>query len=865
MKISNWIRQKGYGFFLSCSIPIVIMVVIYMNLEIYPGSDRLVIASDALAQGAPFLASFNNALHGKQSFLYSWNASLGVNYWSLMAYYLNSIFSPLVYFFDNSQVPDAMYFIILLKFGAMGGTFWVMSDQLFKIPQWIKVLLSSSYALNGFAVAYSPQQMWLDGLIYLPLVFLGIHRILDRKGSIVLFCSYLLLFLSNFYMAFMIGVFSFLYFFCVFFTNPMRFKSCWKPYLITSFLAGGASMITILPTIIDLKNNGESLTPITSFFTKGTGIWDLSVKTMVGVYDTSKYNSAPFFYFSLLGLIFCIFYFVSSKIPKRNKYLYGGLFVLLVASVYVDPLNLFWHGFHAPYMFLFRFSFLFAFFGLFLSGFAIEVVEKKDINKFANIILILIALYIFSVFLADRKRYDYLDRSSLIFTVVLLVIYLILGVSKQKWPKQSIIWKSLCICFVLAELTINTFFMVQGINEEWRYPDRKSYSENYKDINQLVLQTKEENKGFYRLANIDSRSRNESFVYGYSGVSLFSSIRNRHSSAYLNNLGFRSEGTNLTIQYENNTLIMDALLGMKYNLGKDDVNKYGFTKKATVGKYSLYENKFALPLGILTDKGIYEKDEVQNQTELLQYLSGTTESFFYFSEVQLTNSKNVEISEKDNQVFYSAVSPNKLRKVTYSIDVPAKTQAYLSLYGNTADTDIVMKVNGVEHQTGLVSTGQYYNLGYYEQATTIEAELTLTGDDVARIVQPNAMFLDVDRFESALKAVEKKGVTFQTTGRSAEAKINLEKDQVVWTTIPYDKGWSAYIDGKKTSIPTFKDAFLALPVPKGAHTIRFNFVPQGFKLGVELFISCSLLFIVYNKWDRKNIKRKEQKNEEKNL
>lgn len=859
MKGRAWIKQKGWAICLSILLPIGIMAFAYFLLGIYPGSEKTVLASDALSQTSNFFASLNNALHGKQSLFYTWYGSLGLNYWSFMAYYLNSIFSPLVYFFDNSMMPDALYMIILLKFGAIGCSFWVMSDQVFKLPQWVNVMLSVSFALSGFGVAYSPQQMWLDGLIYLPFVILGIHRLMDKQKPAVLFFSYLVLFLSNFYMAFMVGVFSFLYVLGRFIMEPKSVKTSLIPYLLTSFLAGGASMVTILPTLLDLKNNGESLTEISQFLTRDTGIWDIPVKTMVGVYDTSKYSAAPFLYFGLLGVIFCIFYFVSPKFPIRNKVVYGSLFVLLIGSVYVEPLNLFWHGFHSPNMFLFRFSFLFSFLGLLLAGFSIEKVTKEDTNRLINIVLGLIFLYVTIIFLANRKRYDYLDKTAIVASVLFLITYLILWIVYDKFNKKSLLWLSLVLLVFIGEMGLNTKRLVEGINLDWHYPVRKAYDDDYQDIHQLVEWTREENDTLYRLANLDSGSRNESFIYGYSGVSMFSSIRNRHSSMYLDNLGFRSTGTNLTIQYANNTLVMDALVGMKYNLTKNDPNKYGFTLKKTVGNYKLYENQLTLPLGIATDQGIYKKDAVKNQSELIQYLSNKNDSLFFFTEAEMIKHENVQIEDEGSVLFYSKTSPAKLRKMTYSVDVPARSQAYLSLYGQGMEVDVITKVNGDEHRASLEENGQYYNLGFYDKAETIQVEVSFSGDNVVHLVRPTAMFLNVDAFEQSIQTIQKKGISFETSGRTAQAKVDLTEDQVILTTIPYDKGWKAYVDGKKVEIPTFKDAFLALPVSKGKHTIKFVFLPQGFKLGLGLFVCCLLFFCAYNYWLMKLIdKRKQQ-------
>ena len=56
-------------------------------------------------------------------FFYTWNASLGLNYLSLISYYLGGLFTPLVFFFNNQNMPDALYFLTLLKIGSAGLSF----------------------------------------------------------------------------------------------------------------------------------------------------------------------------------------------------------------------------------------------------------------------------------------------------------------------------------------------------------------------------------------------------------------------------------------------------------------------------------------------------------------------------------------------------------------------------------------------------------------------------------------------------------------------------------------------------------------------------------------------------------------------
>ena len=87
--------------------------------------------------------------------------------------------------------------------------------------------------------------------------------------------------------------------------------------------------------------------------------------------------------------------------------------------------------------------------------------------------------------------------------------------------------------------------------------------------------------------------------FNYNGISQFSSIRNTASSSTLDRLGFKSEGTNLNLRYQNNTIIADSLFGIKYNLSNFDLNKYGFNHVTSEKTMGLYQNNNASWLALL--------------------------------------------------------------------------------------------------------------------------------------------------------------------------------------------------------------------------------------------------------------------------
>ena len=649
--LKSFFRENGRYAAASFLIPFLILALVYLSIGIYPGSSRSILASDAFSQFSNFHASFRNVLLGKQSIFYTWNASLGLNYLSLISYYLGGIFTPLVFFFPNQMMPDALYVLTLLKVGCAGLAFWFLA-RTFKIPRWGHVALSVSYALISFITAHSEIIMWLDAFIYLPLVILGIHRVMDLKRPKLLFISYLLLFLSSFYMGFMIGVFSFLYFIARLLTNWSEYKKTIVPYGITSLLAGGASMIIVLPAVLDLRSNGEALSQITTLKTEATSYLDLIMKNMIGVYDTTKYGSIPFVYAGLLPLVLCLFYFASRKVPLKNKFLYGSLFAILIASFYLVPLNLFWHGMHAPNMFLFRYAYLFSFLVLLLAGKGWEKIEQDDRGLLLGIILVVAALFAVAWGIKPEGSYTYVTMTSFVLTVVFLGIYAF-AVGFYQHKKLSFNHLSILLLLIMsAEALVNTNSMIHGILDDWNYASRSLYTDPYPDLKALVNETKKDSDSFYRLENLDPVSANDSINYGYSGISLFSSIRNRNSSSYLDKLGFRSRGTNLNIRYNNNTLLMDGFTGIKYNISKNEstFSKYGFRQAGQSGDYTLYQNVNALPLAFTAPLSVNDveqpvTDNLTSQTNLINTLSGLNEQYFTFYTPTLKNQLNTTITK----------------------------------------------------------------------------------------------------------------------------------------------------------------------------------------------------------------------------
>ena len=119
-------------YFISFIIPLVIMLGVYLSQGIYWNSDTSPLLGDGFHQYVIFDVALRNILHGNGSLFYTFTSCLGLNFYALSSYYLGSFLSPLVYFFNLSNMPDAVYLTTLLKFGLIGLSTFFSLNRLFK-------------------------------------------------------------------------------------------------------------------------------------------------------------------------------------------------------------------------------------------------------------------------------------------------------------------------------------------------------------------------------------------------------------------------------------------------------------------------------------------------------------------------------------------------------------------------------------------------------------------------------------------------------------------------------------------------------------------------------------------------------------
>ena len=90
--------------------------------------------------------------------------------------------------------------------------------------------------------------------------------------------------------------------------------------------------------------------------------------------------------------------------------------------------------------------------------------------------------------------------------------------------------------------------------------------------------------------------------------------------------------------------------------------------------------------------------------------------------------------------------------------------------------------------------------------------------------------------------------------------IELERENYVFYSIPYDAGWTAYVDGVETEIERVNIGFMAVLVGEGEHTVEFRYVSPGFFTGLKVSAAATAVFVAYLVADVLLARRKKRRN-----
>ena len=851
--------KKRY-YTLSILIPAVMILAIFLLFTITPFGNRTWLTIDLGQQYVDFFSYYQDTLlHHPEQFFYSFSKSIGGEMVSLWAYYLLSPFNLLFLLIPRSAIAMGVSLLIFLKLVSCTVSFAVLLDVKFKQRNWTTLLFALSYGFMSYLSANQFNVMWLDALIGLPLIILGVDALLQKRNPLYYVFPLSLTILSNYYTGYMICLFLGLYFPYAYLTANDSFS--WKNFIkqfsrfiFYSVLSVGLIMVILLPTFYSLLGSKGTATTIAWSLKSEYNPLLMASKLFIGSFDFHEMQKGyPNIFVGSLALFSFLCYFKEKKIALSQRLYALFITVIILISFNIEMFDKLWHAGQLPNWYSYRFSFLFSFWMVFLGyQWTLKKTAVGIRETFVYFFLVLAASIGFILF-----PQDYLQgwQIALGFGLSMGILYGLILIGRGKRTHQKFL-----ISFVVIELLLNSIITLSRLgyvmNSEFT-----AYQASLANWSTVLRPAENE---FYRSEKTILRSKNDSLQVPTYGVSHFSSTFEKETEKFFDAIGVR-QGT-AYVNYSNGTLLTDALLGIKntfieatgatYNERWERKDLEDLPTIETFNEGHVVTNPNALSIvypmkAILKSMKVPTNHPITMQNQLANALSGTTSPKNIFTRVSYeTTFENIIGSP----VVYQRIQvEDKTQYGTITLNFTPETDdpIYLEMAGTMGEEDLEMTLNGepyafypVQSKPVLLSVAKNQK----GQPQTLRITVKDDGFEFSKLnlYSLNNSLLN-ERLEKT-KVQELKLETFSATHFAGTMEVF--EDSTVLTTIPYSTGWKVWVDGQEVETYKILDSLLGFTISKGTHRIEYRYTTP-FLLEGSLVSLASLLLLILILYKRK--------------
>lgn len=856
-----------------------IMVLVMFCYKMVPFGDITILRMDLYHQYGPLFAELFDRLTGDGSLIYSWESGGGSSFLGNFFNYLSSPLSLLIILFGHKNITDAIAFLIILKaaLSAASFTYYLKASDEFKKHNAITAGFGLLYAFSGYFVAYYWNVMWIDGMVLLPFIVLGIERIINGKSPKVYVISLALLIFSNYYIAYMACIFSVLYALTYYFgkydfseklyetevsqNKLLNFKNNFLAaklpraagkFILYSVLSCGAAGIALLPTIYILGQCSATSGTFPSELSTYFNTFDFLANHFAGLEPTIRSSGddvLPNIFCGVGTVMLSFLYLYIKSISLREKLSRAALLVFLYLSFNLNYLNYIWHGFHFPNDLPYRFSFAYSFI-LLCVGFK-ALVKIREITG-RDLLNVGIGMSLFIVLL-DEIGSKNVKNETIIISLVFVAIYtIVLSLLNNKKFRASAV-ASLLFCCIFAEVAIadtNNFDIDQP---------KSSYASDYKQFTALKKKLDSVEKGsFYRMELTDLRTRMDPSWYNYNGVSVFSSMAYERSANLQYNLGMFGNYIN-SYTYNLQTPVYNAMFGLKYIVNNSiDVvpNPDYYTARYKSGSFTAFDNNYYLPLAYCVNRDILRwKTDLGNpfdvQADFFEKATGVKDVFTKVPITGISYSNILDFGEEYDSGSYSFNKEYGAEPASFTLTLtPTETQnLYIYVKSSEVDQITMRNLDGSLYKTQNVEEEYIFDLGKIDANTEIYVDIPVS-DDESGYVDVYAVGLNDAAFKKGydlLNDNEKLSIT-KFTDTKVEGKVTATEPCVLYTSINYDDSWTVYIDGNRAApdkVVRLGGALLGIKLDAGEHDISLKYTPRGLFGGAIIsIVSISILIVL---------------------
>ena len=808
--------------------------------HIYPFGDNTIIYHDMQYQYLDYLTYFRNLLHGSGNIAYSFSIGMGEGTAAFFAYYLASPFNIILAFFSEDKIVLGITFLIMLKLASSAVTMFIYLSKRFSLSNLSALLLALSYSMMGYNVLNCSNIMWLDGIIILPLIALGIHNLVYQNKKIMYFFALWYGIITNWYIGYMLCIFAVVYFIVenvlYYMENKQNkkglFKSCTN-FVFVSILSGMATMVLILPQTLQMLSQGES------DFLKGIRA-NFNCSFLEGFKDLflngeklTKQQTNPPIYVGSFPIICIASLFVNKKERISKKYFALILICIGMAAYIFNPLNYLFSVMKIPSNHYYRHAFLFSFLLIMLAGMALQAGIKAHGVLAAFIIGL---LYDFVLNYEDKTSF-YFGLTCMILIGIFMLCYKLL-LDKQKNKLCTALLATLLILFV-------GFEHVKDWNLELTdHTYTNSRITNYnQEISSIMNDIKRKDSSIYRIDKTSARfsnyncsvSQSESMSFDYSSISHYSSTRNVALSEFLMNNGYASV-TKLTPYHP--IPVMDALLGVKYVIGQELPSDYHQLTNIGSENAHVYQNPYYSGMAYIV------QNNLKGSTSLLPYSENPFESQSAFI--------SAISGLQDNYYFYNATTQIDTDHSCYCVwEIHVTHNGPLYAYIKNGSKNLNISVNDDLHFENYWFNNSIRYIGEFKQGDIVRIKAS-NGTNADQF-ELYASTLNYNSVTKALDVIRANNISI-TDWKDGEVKAHITANQnsQIMFTIPYEKGWIVKVNGSRVNYSDYAGAFITFNVPAGENDITMYFRTPGLTTGFIISILSILIFCIWIFFDHKH-------------
>lgn len=725
--------------------------------------------------------------------------------------------------------------------------YWLKSR---KMDTGTAFILSLMFLLAGPMIGqYSGQIMFVNYMPFLCLALIGVDRYFEQEKSGLFTISVFLMIMTSFY--FSIGGMLALVLYGLHRYFEQR-EEC--RVTVSTFLIDGLCFVR--PMLLAVLMGSFFLVPTALALTGGRSKGqNISLATFFVPQITVERFAYSIYGIGLTTLVITVLLTGLLYRKVYEKVLTYGCVIVLVIPVFAYLLN---GGLYIRDKVFIPFLPLLCY----LIGIYLEKCRKRELSFIAGIVP-----YIITTIFVYIARNQFVSKGIgksiwkvLLAESILFLICYVMYCSMKRYHKEvkEILMLALPSVICLA-VTMNTFYQMKPD----RYVSRKLYRDVVGEQNrQAVKEALKDDDGYYRTEQMGSDDENAADLNRIWDVE--QNITSIYSSAYNPDYQtFRQKTFRLEEPFRNGMMqsvsknpVFQRMMGVRYIVSDSDVPGYTLVKKC--GTTGIYQNKDAAPVMYATDRVMTEEEYKKlsfpyNQTAFLEYA---------------VVGEHTESSDQNIMTAYEPVSLKMANKRTTG-GAEQKTMQqegqkqilFLRFRVDNAhpNKDVAVWINGIRNKLSAKDHVYYNENKIFTYAVPLKDgkdTISVTfGKGKYQLSHVQAYLGSLPERSELLYQSEIQVDKKQTEDNVIQGTIRVKKDGWFITSIPYDKHFKIYIDGKETEIQKVNTAFLGCKIESGNHELKIIYHAPGTTTGKVLSligIAGFVLVLVQEKRKQKN-------------